>query len=140
MIPALSSVSITYPPDLPVSQQKDVIAAAIRAHQVVIVAGATGSGKTTQLPKICLELGRESIGHTQPRRIAARTIAERIAEELGEEVGGLVGYQVRFTDRVGKGTRIKLMTDGILLNEIHRDRMLRKYGSPVVTVGGFGAP
>ena len=127
MIPA-----IHYPSDLPVSQQKDDIAAVIREHQVVIVAGATGSGKTTQLPKICLELGRESIGHTQPRRIAARTIAERIAEELGTELGGLVGYQVRFTDRVGKDTRIKLMTDGILLNEIHRDRMLRRYDTIII--------
>lgn len=122
MIPA-----ITYPPDLPVSQRRDDIAAAIRDNQVVIVAGATGSGKTTQLPKICLELGYTSIGHTQPRRLAARTIAERIAEELGTELGGLVGYQVRFTDKVGKDTRVKLMTDGILLNEIHRDRMLKKY-------------
>ncbi|HZK59626.1 MAG TPA: ATP-dependent RNA helicase HrpA, partial [Cryobacterium sp.] len=100
--------------------------------QVVILAGATGSGKTTQLPKICLELGRESIGHTQPRRLAARTIAERIAEELGQEVGQTVGYQVRFTDRVGADTRIKLMTDGILLNEMHRDRMLRKYDTIII--------
>ena len=92
--------AITYPAELPVSGQREEIARAIRDHQVVIVAGATGSGKTTQLPKICLELGRESIAHTQPRRIAARTIAERIAEELGVELGGLVGYQVRFTDRV----------------------------------------
>ncbi|GAA3738898.1 ATP-dependent RNA helicase HrpA [Leifsonia bigeumensis] len=128
----VSTVPITYPPDLPVSQRRDDIAAAIRDHQVVIVAGATGSGKTTQLPKICLELGRESIGHTQPRRIAARTIAERIAEELGTELGGLVGYQVRFTDKVGKDTRIKLMTDGILLNEIHRDRMLKKYDTIII--------
>ncbi|MEO7372795.1 MAG: ATP-dependent RNA helicase HrpA, partial [Terrimesophilobacter sp.] len=101
-------------------------------NQVVILAGETGSGKTTQLPKICLELGRTSIGHTQPRRLAARTIAERIAEELGEEVGGLVGYQVRFTDHVGPRTRIKLMTDGILLNEINRDRMLSKYGTLII--------
>ncbi|MCW4386367.1 ATP-dependent RNA helicase HrpA [Salinibacterium sp. SYSU T00001] len=127
MIPA-----IAYPPDLPVSGRRDDIMAAIRDHQVVIVAGATGSGKTTQLPKMLLELGYESIGHTQPRRIAARTIAERIAEELGQEVGGLVGYQVRFTDRTAKGTRIKLMTDGILLNEIHRDRMLRKYDAIII--------
>src|SRR6187431_1084400 len=105
---------ISFPPELPVSAARDEIARAIRDHQVVIVAGSTGSGKTTQLPKICLELGRESIGHTQPRRLAARTIAERIAEELGQEVGELVGYQVRFTDRVGADTRIKLMTDGIL--------------------------
>ncbi|TFD85051.1 ATP-dependent RNA helicase HrpA [Cryobacterium psychrotolerans] len=125
-------VAITFPAELPVSQRRDDIAAAIRDHQVVILAGATGSGKTTQLPKICLELGRESIGHTQPRRLAARTIAERIAEELGQEVGQTVGYQVRFTDRVGADTRIKLMTDGILLNEIHRDRMLRKYDTIII--------
>ncbi|MHA6670320.1 ATP-dependent RNA helicase HrpA [Homoserinimonas sp. A447] len=130
MIPA--TTTINYPPELPVSQRREDIAASIRDHQVIIVAGETGSGKTTQLPKILLELGYQSIGHTQPRRIAARTIAERIAEELGEEVGGLVGYQVRFTDRVGKGTRIKLMTDGILLNEIHRDRMLRKYDAIII--------
>ena len=128
----MNAVPINYPPDLPVSQRREDIAAAIRDNQVVIVAGATGSGKTTQLPKICLELGRESIGHTQPRRIAARTIAERIAEELGTELGGLVGYQVRFTDKVGKDTRIKLMTDGILLNEIHRDRSLRKYDTIII--------
>src|SRR5215203_5311654 len=90
---------ITYPPELPVSAARDDIARAIRDNQVVIVAGETGSGKTTQLPKICLELGRERIGHTQPRRIAARSIAERISEELGVELGGLVGYQVRFDDR-----------------------------------------
>src|SRR5687768_6506818 len=98
-------VKITFPPELPISQRRDDIARAIRDNQVVIVAGSTGSGKTTQLPKICLELGRESIGHTQPRRLAARTIAERIAEELGQEVGELVGYQVRLTDRVGADTR-----------------------------------
>ncbi|HEY1531073.1 MAG TPA: ATP-dependent RNA helicase HrpA [Galbitalea sp.] len=124
--------TITFPPELPVSQRREDIARAIAENQVVIVAGATGSGKTTQLPKICLELGRESIGHTQPRRIAARTIAERIAEELGTELGGLVGYQVRFTDRVGADTRIKLMTDGILLNEIHRDRLLKKYDTIIL--------
>ncbi|QTX04042.1 ATP-dependent RNA helicase HrpA [Agromyces archimandritae] len=124
--------AITYPPELPVSAQRDEIARALEAHQVVVVAGATGSGKTTQLPKICLELGRGSIAHTQPRRIAARTIAERIADELGEEVGGLVGYQVRFTDRVSESTRIKVMTDGILLNEIHRDRLLRRYDTIII--------
>jgi ATP-dependent helicase HrpA len=123
---------IAFPPELPVSQKRDEIARAIRDNQVVIVAGETGSGKTTQLPKICLELGRESIGHTQPRRLAARTIAERIADELGQSVGELVGYQVRFTDRVSKATRIKLMTDGILLNEIHRDRLLRKYDTIII--------
>ncbi len=128
MIPAV----ITFPPELPVSQRREDIARAIRDNQVVIIAGATGSGKTTQLPKICLELGRENIGHTQPRRLAARTIAERIAEELGQEVGQTVGYQVRFTDQVGPDTRIKLMTDGILLNEMHRDRLLRKYDTIII--------
>ncbi|KQO05010.1 ATP-dependent RNA helicase HrpA [Agreia sp. Leaf244] len=123
---------IVFPPELPVSQRRDDIARAIAENQVVIVAGATGSGKTTQLPKICLELGREAIGHTQPRRLAARTIAERIAEELGQEVGGLVGYQVRFTDKASKDTRIKLMTDGILLNEMHHDRMLSKYDTIII--------
>ena len=123
---------IAYPPDLPVSQRRDDIARAIRANQVVIVAGETGSGKTTQLPKILLELGYASIGHTQPRRIAARTIAERIAEELGSELGGLVGYRVRFTDQVGKDTRIKLMTDGILLNEMQRDRDLKRYDAIII--------
>ncbi|MDF2442509.1 MAG: ATP-dependent helicase HrpA, partial [Subtercola sp.] len=124
--------SIHFPPELPVSRLRDEIARTIEANQVVIIAGETGSGKTTQIPKICLQLGRTSIGHTQPRRIAARTIAERIAEELGQEVGDLVGYQVRFTDKVGPNTRIKLMTDGILLNEIHRDRMLRKYDTIII--------
>ncbi|ROS75804.1 ATP-dependent helicase HrpA [Curtobacterium sp. PhB130] len=123
---------ITFPPELPVSQRRDDIAAAIRDNQVVIVAGATGSGKTTQLPKIALELGRESIGHTQPRRIAARTIAERVSEELGSELGDLVGYQVRFTDKVSANTRIKLMTDGILLNEIHFDRDLKRYDTIII--------
>lgn len=123
---------ITYPPELPVSQRRDDIAAVIRDHQVVIVAGETGSGKTTQLPKILLELGCSSIGHTQPRRLAARTIAERISEELGTPLGGLVGYQVRFTDTAGKDTKIKLMTDGILLNEIHRDRLLKKYDAIII--------
>ncbi|WIB63067.1 ATP-dependent RNA helicase HrpA [Curtobacterium sp. MCBD17_040] len=125
-------IAISYPPDLPVSQRRDDIAAAIRDHQVVIVAGATGSGKTTQLPKICLELGREHIGHTQPRRIAARTIAERVAEELGSDLGDLVGYQVRFTDKVSANTRVKLMTDGILLNEIHHDRDLQRYDTIII--------
>jgi len=108
-------IVITYPADLPVSARRDDILATLREHQIVIVAGATGSGKTTQLPKMLLELGKKAIGHTQPRRIAARTISERIAEELGNDE--IVGYQVRFTDTVGKNTRIKLMTDGILLNE-----------------------
>src|SRR3954465_2396092 len=115
---------VRYPPDLPVSRMRDEIAAAIRDHQVVVVAGETGSGKTTQLPKICLDLGRTSIAHTQPRRIAARTIAGGIAEELDVPPGGLVGYSVRFTDTSGPDTRIRLMTDGILLAEIRRDRDL----------------
>lgn len=123
---------IDFPPELPVSQLREEIAEAIAAHQVVIVAGETGSGKTTQLPKIALSLGRERIAHTQPRRIAARTIAERIAEELGSDLGDLVGYQVRFTDRVSEHTRIRLMTDGILLNAIHRDRDLRAYDTIII--------
>ncbi|MCU1514627.1 MAG: hrpA, partial [Microbacteriaceae bacterium] len=128
----MSEPVITYPPELPVSLRRNDIAEALAHHQVVIVAGATGSGKTTQLPKILLELGKKSIGHTQPRRIAARTIAERISEELGQPLGGIVGYQVRFTDTVGKDTRVKLMTDGILLNEIHRDRDLKKYDAIII--------
>jgi ATP-dependent helicase HrpA len=131
-MPETLTPAIHFPPELPVSAMREEIAHAIRDNQVVIVAGATGSGKTTQLPKICLELGRESIGHTQPRRLAARTIAERIAEELGQEVGQTVGYQVRFTDRVGADTRVKLMTDGILLNEMHRDRLLKKYDTIII--------
>lgn len=133
-------VKITYPAELPVSARRDDIAAAIRDHQVVIVAGETGSGKTTQLPKICLELGRglgsagggKLIGHTQPRRIAARSVAERIAEELGTELGDVVGYQVRFTDRTSRASRVKLMTDGILLAELQRDRDLRKYDTIII--------
>ncbi len=128
----MSEPRIEFPADLPVSQMRDEIQSAIRDHQVVIVAGETGSGKTTQLPKIALALGRERIAHTQPRRIAARTIAERIAEELGSELGGLVGYQVRFTDQVSAETRIRLMTDGILLNAIHRDRDLRAYDTIII--------
>src|SRR5690349_838020 len=126
---------IAYQPELPVSQRKDEIAAAIRDHQVVIVAGETGSGKTTQLPKICLELGRGvtgQIGHTQPRRIAARTVAERIAAELGTEIGAAVGYQVRFTDKSSDSTLIKVMTDGILLAEMQRDRRLLRYDTLII--------
>ncbi len=123
---------ISYPPELPVSAAREEIARAIEGHQVVIVAGATGSGKTTQLPKICLELGRTKIAHTQPRRIAARTIAERIAHELEVPLGGAVGYKVRFTDQVSADTKVALVTDGILLNEIHRDRLLRRYDTIIV--------
>ncbi|SDQ37955.1 ATP-dependent RNA helicase HrpA [Leucobacter chromiiresistens] len=128
----LPPLQITFPEELPVSRMRDEIAEAIRSHQVVIVAGETGSGKTTQLPKIALSLGRERIAHTQPRRIAARTIAERVAEELGSELGGLVGYQVRFTDQVSAETRVRLMTDGILLNAIHRDRDLSAYDTIII--------
>jgi ATP-dependent helicase HrpA len=126
---------IDYPDSLPVSQRRDDIAKAIAENQVVIVAGETGSGKTTQIPKICLELGRGVrglIGHTQPRRLAARTVAERIAEELRSELGETVGYTVRFTDQVSDGTLVKLMTDGILLAEIQRDRMLRRYDTLII--------
>lgn len=126
---------LKYPPELPVVARKDDIAAAIRDHQVVIVAGETGSGKTTQLPKICLEVGRGQaglIGHTQPRRIAARSVAERIAEELEVELGGAIGYQVRFTDQSSDTTLVKVMTDGILLNEMQRDRLLRKYDTIII--------
>src|SRR5450759_3886324 len=126
---------ITYPDDLPVAARRDDIAAAIRDHQVVIVAGETGSGKTTQLPKICLELGRGIeglIGHTQPRRIAARSVAERIAEELHTELGTAVGYQVRFTDHSSSSTLVKVMTDGILLAEMQRDRDLRRYDTIII--------
>ena len=126
---------ISYPEQLPVSQKRDEILAAIRDHQVVIVAGETGSGKTTQIPKICLELGRGvlgQIGHTQPRRLAARTVAERIAEELGVPLGDAVGYKVRFTDHASDGTLVKLMTDGILLAEIQSDRQLRRYDTLII--------
>lgn len=126
---------ITYPPQLPVSQKKDEILAAVRDHQVVIVAGETGSGKTTQIPKICMELGRGVtgvIGHTQPRRIAARTVAERVAEELGTELGDTVGWKVRFTDHVRERTMVKLMTDGILLAEVQQDRELRQYDTIII--------
>jgi ATP-dependent helicase HrpA len=126
---------LTYPDELPVSQRRDDIAAAIRDHQVVIVAGETGSGKTTQIPKICLELGRGvhgMIGHTQPRRIAARSVAERIAEEIGTPLGETVGYQVRFTDRSSRDTLVKLMTDGILLAELQHDRTLSAYDTLII--------
>jgi ATP-dependent helicase HrpA len=134
-------VDISFPPELPISQRHDDIAAAIRDHQVVVVAGETGSGKTTQLPKICLELGRGAggeggrrglVGHTQPRRIAARSVAERLAAETGTTLGDEVGYQVRFTDRTSPATRIKVMTDGILLAELQRDRDLRRYDTIII--------
>ncbi|MDQ2836037.1 MAG: ATP-dependent RNA helicase HrpA [Actinomycetota bacterium] len=124
-----------YPAELPVSQRHDDLLAAIEANQVLVIAGETGSGKTTQIPKLCLELGRGvrgMIGHTQPRRIAARSVAERIAEELGSQVGETVGFAVRFTDRVSDTSLVKLMTDGILLAEIQRDRLLRAYDTIII--------
>ncbi|MFI9721205.1 ATP-dependent RNA helicase HrpA [Streptomyces sp. NPDC052396] len=127
--------AVSYPEQLPVSQKRDEILAAVRDHQVVIVAGETGSGKTTQIPKICLELGRGVkglIGHTQPRRIAARTVAERVAEELRTPLGESVGWKVRFTDQVSPDTHVKLMTDGILLAEIQTDRELRQYDTIII--------
>ncbi|WP_062465083.1 ATP-dependent RNA helicase HrpA [Demequina soli] len=132
---AVEVPAIAYPAQLPVSARREEIAAAIRDHQVVIVAGETGSGKTTQLPKICLDLGRGragQIGHTQPRRIAARSVAERIAEEIGTELGGIVGYQVRFTDQSSENTLVKVMTDGILLAQIQRDPDLLAYDTLII--------
>ena len=126
---------ITYPASLPISERRDELLDTLGAHQVVVVAGETGSGKSTQIPKLLLELGRGTgglIGHTQPRRVAARSIAERVAEELGSEVGDAVGFAVRFDDRVGENTLIKVMTDGILLAEIQRDRLLRRYDALII--------
>lgn len=132
---SISFPAITYPEDLPVSERREEIAAAIKNNPVVIVSGETGSGKTTQLPKICLELGRgrkKMIGHTQPRRIAATSVANRIAEELQTEIGDWVGYQIRFTDKTSSRSAIKLMTDGILLAESQRDPMLRRYDTIII--------
>src|SRR6266446_6352740 len=124
-----------FPPELPICARREEIATAIASHPVVIVCGETGSGKTTQLPKICLGLGRGIeglIGHTQPRRIAARATAARVAQELKTELGGAVGYKIRFTDRVGPRCYIKIMTDGILLAEIQGDRELRQYDTLII--------
>ncbi|HEX5793560.1 MAG TPA: ATP-dependent RNA helicase HrpA, partial [Rheinheimera sp.] len=126
---------VSYPPQLPVSEKKDDIKAAIAANQVVIIAGETGSGKTTQIPKICLELGRGvagMIGHTQPRRLAARSVCDRIAEELQCQVGNQVGYKIRFGDHTSDNTFVKLMTDGILLAEIQQDRFLNQYDTLII--------
>ncbi|MCL2848549.1 MAG: ATP-dependent RNA helicase HrpA, partial [Micrococcales bacterium] len=126
---------VTYPEELPVSARREEIAAAVAAHQVVVVSGETGSGKTTQLPKICLELGRGragQIGHTQPRRIAARAVAERVAAELGTPLGLAVGYQVRFTDTSSDATLVKVMTDGILLASVQRDPLLEAYDTIII--------
>src|SRR5437667_5751847 len=124
-----------FPPELPICARREEIAKAISSHQVVIVCGETGSGKTTQLPKICLDLGRGIqglIGHTQPRRIAARATASRIAWELKTELGGAVGYKIRFTDKVGPRSYIKIMTDGIMLAETQSDRELRQYDTLII--------
>ena len=126
---------ICFPSELPVSARRQEIAEAIKNNQVVVVSGETGSGKTTQLPKICLELGRGRgalIGHTQPRRIAARSVATRIAHELGEYLGKAIGFQVRFTDVISNKTMVKLMTDGILLAEIRTDPLLKRYDTIIV--------
>ena len=126
---------LRFPEELPVSERRDEIAAAIQKHQVVVICGETGSGKTTQIPKICMQLGRGItglIGHTQPRRIAARTVAARIAEELNTPLGQLVGYKVRFTDSSSENSLVKLMTDGILLAELQRDRMLWAYDTIII--------
>src|SRR5690554_7982775 len=126
---------VSFPAELPISAKAEEIRDALLSHQVIVVAGETGSGKTTQLPKICLEAGRGilgRIGHTQPRRIAARTVAQRIAQELGVGLGEQVGYQVRFTDQVSANTLIKLMTDGILLSETQRDRFLNQYDTLII--------
>ena len=134
-LPARPVPALSYPPELPVVQARADIAAALQAHQVIVVAGETGSGKTTQLPKICLDLGRgrhQRIGHTQPRRLAARSVAQRIAEETGTALGGLVGYQVRFHDQVSDATALKMMTDGILLSELQRDRSLSQYDTLII--------
>lgn len=128
----MTNLKINYPSDLPVSQRREDLLRAIRENQVVIVAGATGSGKTTQLPKMCLEMGRTSIAHTQPRRIAARSVAERIAEELSVELGAEIGYQVRFTDKASKKTLVKVMTDGILLNALQRDPDLKQFDTIII--------
>ena len=124
--------AISYPPELPISARRDELLEVIRDHQVVVVAGETGSGKTTQLPKMCLEAGREQIAHTQPRRLAARTVAARIAEEMQVPLGEDVGYAVRFQDRSRGDTRIRLMTDGLLLAEVRRDRLLKRYDTIIV--------
>jgi len=133
--PPPSVPNLSYPDELPISGRHDELMETIGQHQVVVVAGETGSGKSTQLPKMCIEMGRGTtglIGHTQPRRLAARSIAERVAEEIGTTVGGLVGYTVRFNDQVGPDTLLKLMTDGILLAEMQRDRDLRRYDTIII--------
>ena len=133
--PARPPFKLEYDPVLPITAHRDEVIAAIRRHPVIVLCGATGSGKSTQLPKLCVEAGRGvngMIGHTQPRRIAARALANRLAEETGTTVGGAIGYKVRFNDRTGPDCRIKLMTDGILLKELESDRMLRRYDTLII--------
>jgi ATP-dependent helicase HrpA len=132
---AAPNLKLEYDPALPITAHRAEILEALARHQVIVVCGATGSGKTTQLPKLCLEAGRGTkalIGHTQPRRLAARALASRLAQELGTTVGGAVGYKVRFNDRTGPQTRVKLMTDGILLKELESDRKFRRYDTIIV--------
>lgn len=132
---AIDPSRITIPVDLPIAERAEELIAAIRDHRVIIVAGETGSGKSTQLPKLCLAAGRGTsgmVGHTQPRRVAARSVADRVAEELGVEIGAEVGYSVRFTDRASDLTQIRLMTDGILLAELGRDPQLRRYDTIII--------
>ena len=126
---------VDYDEQLPIAEHRESIQRALEQHQVLVIAGETGSGKTTQLPKLCLELGRGvqgMIGHTQPRRLAARSVANRIAEELHTPLGGLVGYQVRHEDRSNEQTLVKLMTDGILLAETAHDRFLQRYDTLII--------
>ena len=132
MAAAATPALIAYPPELPVSAHREELLEAIGSNQVVVVAGETGSGKTTQLPKLCLELGRNRIAHTQPRRLAARTVAARIAEEMKVPLGETVGYAVRFRDRSSRDTQVRLMTDGLLLAEIRRDKLLKRYDTVIV--------
>src|SRR5215469_3259884 len=130
-----SPFKLEYDPALPITAHRTEVIEAIRCHPVIVLCGATGSGKSTQLPKLCLEAGRGVagvIGHTQPRRIAARALASRLAEETGTTVGGAIGYKVRFNDRTGPDCRIKLMTDGILLKELESDRLLRRYDTLII--------
>ncbi|WP_233262330.1 DEAD/DEAH box helicase, partial [Vitiosangium sp. GDMCC 1.1324] len=127
--------TLHFPPELPISSRVEDITAAITAHQVVIVAGATGSGKTTQLPKVLLAMGRgrpRQIAVTQPRRIAATSVAARVARELGTELGTDIGYQIRFEDRSSRRTAVKFMTDGVLLAQIHSDPLLSRYDTVVL--------